>query len=342
MFEFVRSLPTPEEVVEAVPLTASQKKIKRERDAAIKKIFTGEDDRMLLIVGPCSADNEDAVCDYTQRLAKVAEKVKKQFIIVPRVYTNKPRTRGEGYKGMLHTPDPHEGGTDIRAGLLSLRHMHVRVFAESGLTDADEMLYPDNYAYLADVLSYVTVGARSAENQQHRLVASGVEVPVGIKNPMNGSLPVLMNSIYAAQIGNEFQYRMNQVKTAGNPLAHALLRGMVDIFGNHHPNYHYEDLMTLLALYEEQKLHNPAVIVDTNHSNSGKNPFEQVRIAKEVLTCRKANPAIASIVKGFLTESYIEDGRQSPEEGIYGKSITDACLGFEKTERLIYDLAEMM
>ncbi|MDE7395963.1 MAG: 3-deoxy-7-phosphoheptulonate synthase, partial [Clostridiales bacterium] len=320
MFKVVRSVMTPEEVIDAVPLTAAQKKIKQERDEAIKKIFTGEDHRFLLIIGPCSADNEDAVCDYAGRLAKVAEKVSKQFMIVPRVYTNKPRTRGEGYKGMLHTPDPHKGSTDIRAGLLHLRHMHVRVFAESGLTAADEMLYPDNYAYLADVLSYVAVGARSAENQQHRLVASGVDVPVGIKNPMNGSLSVLMNSIYAAQIGNEFQYRMNQVKTEGNPLAHAVLRGRVDIFGNHHPNYHYEELMTMVALYKAQKLKNPAVIVDTNHSNSGKNPFEQVRIAKEVMTCRKANPAIASIVKGFLTESYIEDGNQSPDNGIYGKS----------------------
>lgn len=341
MFEFVRKIITPEEVAREIPLSNSLKKIKAERDAALRGIFAGKDKRFILIIGPCSADNADAVCDYASRLAVVADKVKDKIFVVPRVYTNKPRTRGEGYKGMLHNPDPHKG-TDIQEGILHLRNMHVRVMEESGLTAADEMLYPENYAYLEDVLSYVAVGARSAENQQHRLVASGVDVPVGIKNPMNGSMPVLMNSVYAAQIGNEFQYHTNQVKTDGNAYAHAVLRGSVDIFGNNHPNYHYEDLMGLHKLYETQKLNNPAVVVDCNHSNSDKNPFEQIRIAKEVVACRHENKELGEFVKGIMVESYIEDGCQKPDGTIYGKSITDSCLGWEKTERLIFDIADKL
>lgn len=339
MFDKIRKIMSFEEVQQAVPFDANLQKRKQERDSVLRKIFTGEDPRFLLIIGPCSADNEDAVCDYVSRLAAVQEKVRDSIFVVPRVYTNKPRSRGEGYKGMLHNPDPHKG-TDIQEGILRLRHMHIRVVRESGLTSADEMLYPDNYAYLEDVLSYVAVGARSTENQQHRLVASGVSVPVGIKNPMNGSIPGMMNSIYAAQLGSEFQYHAYQVKTTGNPLAHAVLRGSVDVFGNNHANYHYEDLMAVHRAYNAQKLKNAAVIVDTNHSNSDKNPLEQIRIAKEILTVKKDSAELNALVKGIMTESYIEDGNQSPDGNVYGKSITDGCLGWEKTERLIYDLAE--
>lgn len=341
MFEKVRRIITPEEVAQQVPFSADLQRLKKERDARLADIFTGKDKRLLLIIGPCSADNEDSVCDYVTRLAAVQEKTRDKLFIVPRVYTNKPRSRGEGYKGMLHNPDPHKG-TDIMEGILRLRHMHIRVVRESGLTSADEMLYPDNYAYLEDVLSYVAVGARSCENQQHRLVASGVHVPVGIKNPMNGSIPAMMNSIFAAQLHSEFQYHNYQVKTTGNPLAHAVLRGSVDVFGNNHANYHYEDLVALSAAYEKQKLRNPAVVVDTNHSNSDKNAFEQIRIAKEVLTVKLSDEKLDRLVKGFMIESYIEDGNQSPDGCVYGKSITDACLGWEKSERLIYDIANAL
>lgn len=339
MFEFVRKILSPEEVVQLEPFAPALNKIKCERDSSMRDIIMGNDSRFLLIIGPCSADNEDAVCEYVSRLAAVAEKVKDKLFIVPRVYTNKPRTRGEGYKGMLHNPDPGKG-TDILEGILKLRHMHIRVVEESGLTSADEMLYPDNYAYLEDVLSYVAVGARSAENQQHRLVASGAEVPVGIKNPMNGSVQVLMNSVYAAQIPNEFQYHGYQVKTDGNNLAHVVLRGSVDIFGNNHSNYHYEDLIGVFRQYEKQKLANPAVIIDTNHSNSDKNPFEQVRIAKEVTSLRGESKELCKLIKGLLIESYLEDGNQPLDGKVFGKSITDACLGWKKTEKLIYDIAD--
>lgn len=339
MFEIVRKIITPEEVLSQIPFPPNLQNIKSERDRTLQNIFSGADNRLILIVGPCSADNQDAVCDYACRLAALAQKVQNEIFIVPRVYTNKPRTRGEGYKGMLHNPDPHKG-TDIREGILRLRRMHVQVVQESGLTSADEMLYPDNYAYLQDVLSYVAVGARSAENQQHRLVASGADIPVGIKNPMNGSIQVLMNSLYAAQIANEFQYHGNQVKTGGNPFAHAVLRGSVDTFGNNHPNYHYEDLIGVYRAYQKQNLHNPVVIIDTNHSNSDKNPFEQIRIAKEVLSVRRESAELHALVKGFLIESYIQDGNQPPNGTEYGKSITDGCLGWDKTEKLICDIAE--
>ncbi|MCI8458443.1 MAG: 3-deoxy-7-phosphoheptulonate synthase [Clostridia bacterium] len=341
MFEKIRKIMTPEEVAQKVPFSAALHTIKKERDKTLSNIFTGKDDRLLLIIGPCSADNEDAVCDYVTRLAALQEKAKDKLFIVPRVYTNKPRSRGEGYKGMLHNPDPHKG-TDIQEGILRLRHMHIRVVQESGLTSADEMLYPDNYGYLEDVLSYVAVGARSTENQQHRLVASGVTVPVGVKNPMHGSIPAMMNSIYAAQLPSEFQYHSYQVKTNGNPLAHAVLRGSVDVFGNNHANYHYEDLMALSAAYEKQKLANPAVVIDTNHSNSDKNPLEQIRIAKEVLTVKSANDKLKTLIKGLMIESYIEDGNQTPDGNVYGKSITDGCLGWKKTERLINDIADLL
>ncbi|MDE5548934.1 MAG: 3-deoxy-7-phosphoheptulonate synthase, partial [Clostridia bacterium] len=279
---------------------------------------------------------------YVSRLAKVAEEVKDKIFIIPRIYTNKPRTRGEGYKGILHNPDPHKDVTDILAGIIAIRDMHIRAISESGLSAADEMLYPDNYHYLDDLLTYVAVGARSSENQQHRLVASGVDVPVGIKNPMNGSMSVTLNSIYAAQIPNEFKYLDYQVKTKGNPYAHAILRGSVDVYGNNHQNYHYEDIVKFSKMYAEQGLHNQAIIIDTNHSNSGKNYIEQVRIAHEIVNNMQYSEDIRRIVKGMLIESYIEDGNQSISGCVYGKSVTDSCLGWEKTQKLIYDIADRL
>ena len=342
MFQKIKRIISPEEVLEMIKLTPEMKKVKLDRDETIKKIISGKDDRMLFIVGPCSADNEDSVLDYVSRLAKLAEEVKDKIFIVPRIYTNKPRTRGEGYKGMLHSPDPHKKVTDIQAGILALRTMHARAISESGLSAADEMLYPDNVDYIQDLLSYIAVGARSTENQQHRLVASGFDVAVGIKNPMNGSFSVLLNSIYAAQIQNEFKYGDYQVRTTGNPYAHAILRGSVDIYGNNLPNYHYEDVMRFDEMYRKQGLKFPAVIIDTNHSNSNKNAFEQVRIVKEVVGNRRHCDRFKALVKGFLIESYIEDGNQSPDGNVYGKSITDAGLGWEKTRDLILSVAEII
>ncbi len=340
MFKYVKNIMTSEEVRALEPFSDELKAKKKQAEKQISDIITGKDRRKLFIVGPCSADNEDAVCDYACRLAKVAEKIKDKIYVLARVYTNKPRTRGEGYKGMFHSPDPHNNSTDIQSGILALRKMHIRVIKESGLFAADEMLYPDNLDYIEDVLGYIAVGARSSEDQMHRLVASGIDVPVGIKNPMNGSLSVLMNSIYAVQIPNEFKFGNIQVKTDGNPLAHAVLRGAVDVYGNNIPNYHFEDVMRLGAMYSEQGLKNPAVIIDTNHSNSGKRPFEQPRIVKEVLNNTHESDDINNLVKGFLIESYIEDGNQSPSGGEYGKSITDACIGWEKTERLLMFAAD--
>lgn len=342
MFEKIKKIIPAEEAVEMIKLSPEMKKLKLERDETVKQIISGKDKRLMFIVGPCSADNEDSVLDYVSRLAVLAEKVNENIFIVPRLYTNKPRTRGEGYKGMLHSPDPHNDKTDIQAGILALRRLHARAIAESGLSAADEMLYPDNVDYIQDLLSYIAVGARSSENQQHRLVASGFDVAVGIKNPMNGSLSVLLNSIYAAQISNEFKYGGYQVRTGGNEYAHAILRGSVDIYGNNIPNYHYEDVMRFIDMYRAQELKNPAIIIDTNHSNSNKNPFEQVRIVKEVVgNCRHCEN-FRDVVKGFLLESYIEDGNQPPNGSIYGKSITDACLGWEKTETLILSVAERL
>ncbi|MEG1608240.1 MAG: 3-deoxy-7-phosphoheptulonate synthase [Clostridia bacterium] len=340
MFTKVQEIMSAEEIKQRVPVSAQLQQVKSERDKTIKDIIAGRDSRKLLIIGPCSADNEEAVCDYIARLAKVADKVADKLFIVPRIYTNKPRTKGEGYKGILHNPDPHNAKTDIQAGILALRHMHMRAISESGLSSADEMLYPENHMYLDDLLSYVTVGARSSEDQQHRLVASGVDVPVGVKNPMHGSMLVTLNSIYAAHIGNEFKYGNFQVKTDGNPYAHAILRGSVDVYGNNKSNYHYEDVMRFRDMYIADGLANPAVIIDTNHSNSNKKALEQVRIVHEVVNNMKYSADMHTFVKGFLIESYIEDGAQAPTENIYGKSITDACLGWEKTEKLLYDIAE--
>ncbi|MGN1413450.1 MAG: 3-deoxy-7-phosphoheptulonate synthase [Anaerovoracaceae bacterium] len=336
---FIRKLPIPMEIKERYPLTKSVTKIKLERDEEIAKVFQGESDKFLLIIGPCSADNEDSVMDYISRLAKVQEKVKDRLILIPRIYTNKPRTTGQGYMGMVHQPDP-EKEEDLLEGLIAIRRLHTRAIDATGLTCADEMLYPENYKYLSDLLAYVAVGARSVENQQHRLTASGMSVPVGMKNPTSGGLSVMLNSIIAAQVPHKFIYRGWEVKTQGNPLAHAILRGSVNKHGQNLPNYHYEDLRLLYDLYTEQNLENMAVIVDTNHNNSGKKYLEQIRIAHEVMDSRRYSEDIRGMVKGLMIESYIEDGAQKIGEGTYGKSITDPCLGWEKSEKLIYDIAE--
>lgn len=338
---FIRKLPTPEELKQEFPTDEKVKTVKEARDKEIADIFTGKDDRLMLIIGPCSADNEEAVLDYMQRLAKVQEKVKDKIFIIPRVYTNKPRTLGKGYKGMLHQPDP-EKAEDMLAGIIAIREMHTRVVKETGFTCAEEMLYPENHRYLSDLLAYVAVGARSVEDQQHRLVASGIGIPAGMKNPTGGDISVMMNSITAAQSPSKFLYRGWEVQTTGNPLAHAILRGYVDKFGRSMPNYHYEDLRGLYEMYRERDLMNPAVIVDTNHSNSGKQYLEQILIAKDVLHSCRMSDDVKSIVKGLMIESYIEDGSQKIGEGIYGKSITDPCLGWEKTERLILELADLL
>lgn len=336
---FIRKLPMPVEVKEQYPLTEAVKKIKIKRDEEIDKIFTGESDKFLLVIGPCSADNEESVLDYIGRLSKVQEQVKDKLILVPRIYTNKPRTNGLGYKGLMHQPDP-EGEEDVLEGLVAMRRLHTRAIEDTGLTSADEMLYPENYKYLDDLLSYVAVGARSVENQQHRLTASGMNIPVGMKNPTSGGLSVMLNSITAAQSPHRFIYRGWEVESEGNPLAHAILRGSVNKRGQNIPNYHYEDLQLLHELYSKQNLENMAVIVDTNHNNSGKQYLEQIRIANEVMSSRKYSEDIHNMVKGLMIESYIEDGAQKIGEGIYGKSLTDPCLGWDKTEKLILEIAE--
>lgn len=340
-FEFVKKLPIPAEIREQYPVSDTCAKIKAERDAMIKDVFTGDSDKFLAIIGPCSADNEEAVLDYTSRLAKVQEKIKDKIIIVPRVYTNKPRTTGEGYKGMLHQPDP-EKAPDMLAGLISIRKMHMDVLANTGLSTADEMLYPENYRYLSDILSYVAVGARSVEDQQHRFTVSGMDVPAGMKNPTSGDLSVMLNSIIAAQQEQSFIYRGWEVNTSGNPLAHAILRGAVNKHGQCIPNYHYEDLQLLFNLYSKRDLVNRAVIVDANHSNSAKKYAEQIRIVKEVLHSRRHSSEIAGLVKGVMIESYIEPGSQKIGEGVYGKSITDPCLGWDESERLLLEMADML
>jgi len=339
--QFIRKLPMPVEIKEQYPLTEAVKKIKEERDAEIAKIFKGESDKFLLVIGPCSADIEESVMDYISRLAKVQEEVKDKLILVPRIYTNKPRTTGLGYKGLVHQPDP-EKEEDLLEGLIAMRRLHTKAIEETGLTCADEMLYPENYKYLDDLLSYVAVGARSVEDQQHRLTASGMNVPVGMKNPTSGGLSVMLNSITAAQSSHKFIYRGWEVKTAGNPLAHAILRGSVNKRGQNIPNYHYEDLRLLHELYSEQHLENMAVVIDTNHNNSGKKYLEQIRIAQEVMNSRKYNEDIRNMVKGLMIESYIEDGAQKIGEHIYGKSITDPCLGWDKSRQLILDIAEQI
>lgn len=337
--EFLRKLPTPSEIKEEFPLHKEIEQIKAERDVILKNIFEGKDERLLLLIGPCSADNEDAVLDYLCRLRKAAEKVKDKIFVVPRIYTNKPRTIGAGYKGMLHQPDP-ERGTDMLKGIIAIREMHMRAVKETGFTCADEMLYPENHRYLSDLLAYVAVGARSVEDQQHRLTASGLGIPVGMKNPTGGDLTVMMNSIIAAQSGHTFLYRGWEVRTKGNAFAHAILRGYVDKFGRNMPNYHYEDLRHVLEIYHEREFQNPAVVVDANHSNSGKDFMEQIRISKDVVHSCRVSGEIRRLVKGLMIESYIEDGAQKVGAHCYGKSITDPCLGWDKSERLIYELAE--
>ncbi len=337
--EFIAKLPIPQEIKAMYPVTAELTAIKEARDIEIKKAFSGESDKFILVIGPCSADNEDSVIDYISRLRDVQEKVKDQIIIIPRIYTGKPRTTGDGYKGMLHQPDPNSN-PDLIKGIIAIRNLHMRALSETGFSCADEMLYPENHRYLNDLISYVAIGARSVENQQHRLTASGLNIPVGMKNPTSGDISVMMNSITAAQHAHEFIYRNWEVKSKGNPYAHAILRGYVDEKGHSFPNYHYENLLHLSEVYAEKNLKNKAVIVDTNHANSGKKYLEQIRIAKEVLQSCRQNPDIHKLVKGFMIESYIEDGAQKIGEGVYGKSITDPCLGWTKTERLIYDIAE--
>ncbi len=338
-FNFVKKLPTPAEIREQYPVSEAIIKAKTERDEMIRKVFTGESNKFLVIIGPCSADNEEAVLDYVHRLARVQEKVSDKLILIPRIYTNKPRTTGEGYKGMVHQPDP-EKKPDMLAGILAIRHMHMRAVAETGLTSADEMLYPENWRYLSDILSYVAVGARSVENQQHRLTVSGIDIPAGMKNPTSGDISVMLNSVVAAQHGHDFTFRGWEVQTDGNPLTHTILRGAVDKYGKTIPNYHYEDLYRLYEMYQERKLVNPACIVDANHSNSGKKHMEQIRIVKEVMNSRAHSKEIENLVKGVMIESYIEAGSQKIGEHIYGKSITDPCLDWNSSEQLIYTIAD--
>ncbi len=339
--EFIRKLPIPKEIKEQYPLSVAFETRKKQRDEETAKIFKGESDKLILIIGPCSADREDAVMEYIHRLAKVQEEVQEKIQIIPRIYTNKPRTNGTGYKGMVHQPDPTKA-EDMLEGLISIRKLHRRAIEETGFTCADEMLYPENYRYLSDLLSYVAVGARSVEDQQHRLTVSGMDIPAGMKNPTSGDLSVMFNSIYAAQSKHTFLYRGWEVHTSGNPLAHAILRGFVNKHGESQPNYHYEDLLLTYHHYKEKHLENPAVIIDTNHCNSNKCWYEQPRIANEVLHACRHNSDIKKMVKGFMIESYLEDGAQKVGEGIYGKSITDPCLGWDKTHDLILRIADQL
>ena len=339
--KYISNLPSPEEIIAKYPLREDLKEKKKEFDKDIADVFTGKSDKFLAVIGPCSADNEDSVLDYVTRLAKVADEIKDKIIVIPRVYTNKPRKNGDGYKGLLHQPDP-EKKPNVHEGLVAIRKMHLRVVEETGMFTADEMLYPDNLGYLDDVLSYIAVGARSVENQQHRLTSSGADVPVGMKNPTSGDMSVMLNAIYAAQQSHEFIYRNYEIKTDGNPLAHAILRGAVNKHGQCLPNYHYEDLKLLHDLYLERDIVNPAVIVDANHSNSNKKYKEQVRIVKEVLHSMRYSDEIRNFVKGVMIESYIEEGNQKIEEHIYGKSITDPCLSFDDSKKLLLEMAEIL
>ena len=339
--EFKRKLTIPMEVKEQYPLEEKYAKIKEKNDEVIKNIFLGKDNRLLLIIGPCSADREDAVLEYCKRLRKVQDKVIDQIVIIPRVYTNKPRTTGDGYKGMLHQPDPNKD-SDLLKGIIAVRKLHMDVLKETGFSTADEMLYPSNHRYLSDLLSYVAVGARSVENQEHRLTASGLNLPVGMKNPTSGDFNVMLNSINAAQHSHTFIYRGWEVESKGNPLAHAILRGYVNKHGESSPNYHYEDLKRLISMYDPNKYQNPAIIIDCNHSNSNKQYLEQIRIAKEVLHSAKHNPDIKKYLKGLMVESYLEDGSQKVDGGVFGKSITDPCLGWDKTEKFILEIADIL
>ena len=339
--EFKRKLPIPMETKEMYPLTVGVAETVEKKTAELKAIFAGKSDKIVLIIGPCSADREDSVIDYVSRLAPIQERVKDRIMIIPRIYTNKPRTTGDGYKGLVHQPDP-DSGSDLFKGIIATRELHIRAVSETGLICADEMLYPENHKYLDDLLGYVAVGARSVEDQQHRLTASAIDCPVGMKNPTSGDLTVMMNAIMAAQHQHDFIYRGWEGHSGGNPYAHAILRGYVNRQGVTHPNYHYDTLLYLADLYDKWDLQNPALVVDCNHSNSGKNPFEQPRILEEVLHSCRYNPRLKKLVKGFMVESYIEDGNQPVGGGVYGKSITDACLGWEKSERMIYDMAEAL
>lgn len=338
-FEFIRKLPTPDEIRAQFPLPANLKVLKKERDSQISDVITGKSNKFLVIIGPCSADNEDSVCEYLNRLAKVNEKVKDKLVLIPRIYTNKPRTTGDGYKGFIHQPNP-EKKEDFLQGLISMRKMHLRAIGETGLTPADEMLYPENWGYVEDILSYVAIGARSVEDQQHRLTVSGFEVPSGMKNPTSGDFGVMLNSVYAAQHPHSFIYRGYEVNTSGNPLAHTVLRGGVSKHGHSTANYHFEDLHRLMGMYGDMDLANPACIIDSNHNNSGKLFHQQTRIVKEVMHSRKLNDDIHTLVKGVMVESYLVEGCQKIGDGVYGQSITDPCLGWEDSERLIYDIAE--
>ncbi|WP_124065632.1 3-deoxy-7-phosphoheptulonate synthase [Clostridium sp. E02] len=338
-FEYVNKLPSPEEMKEQFPLPANLNVIKKERDQAISDVLTGKSDKFLVIIGPCSADNEDSVCEYVNRLLTIQEKTKDRLILIPRIYTNKPRTTGEGYKGMFHQPDP-EKKPDMLEGLTAIRKLHMKVMEQTGLSTADEMLYPENLSYLDDIISYIAIGARSVENQQHRLTSSACDVAVGMKNPTSGDLSVMLNSVVAAQQAHDFTYRGFEVRSQGNPLAHTILRGAVNKHSQCIPNYHFEDLFLLNELYAKRNLQNPACIVDANHSNSNKKFREQIRISKEVLHSRKYAPEIRTLVKGLMIESYLEPGNQKVGDGCYGKSITDPCLGWEDSEQLIYEIAE--
>ena len=338
---FHRKLPIPQEVKKEFPLTERMEQVKAQRDEAIRAVFDGSSDKFILVIGPCSADHKEPVLEYISRLRKIEDQVSDKIIISPRIYTNKPRTTGQGYKGMLHQPDPDEK-PDMYKGIIAIRDLHLAALREYDFTCADEMLYPENYRYLSDLLSYVAVGARSAENQQHRLTASGISAPVGMKNPTGGDLSVMMNSVVAAQASHTFIYRGWEVTSSGNPYSHAILRGYVDYSGRSVSNYHYEDLLRVQELYDKANLMNPSVIVDTNHNNSGKRYLEQIRIAKDVVHSRNQNDSIKRLVKGLMIESYLEDGAQGAGEHVYGKSITDPCLGWEKTEQLIFDLAEQL
>lgn len=338
-FKNVQRIPSPEEMTEEVSLPSNLKAIKAQRDSELKKIIENKSEKFLVVVGPCSASDEDAVCDYVSRLAILNDKVKDKLFIVPRIYTNKPRTTGEGYKGMLHQPDP-EKATNIYEGIRSIRKMHIRAISESHLTAADEMLYPENLVYFDDMLSYIAIGARSVENQQHRLVTSGIDVPVGMKNPTSGDFSVMLNSISAAQSQHSFLYRNHEVSTSGNPLAHAIIRGSVNKHGQSIPNYHYEDMAFLAEEYSKRELENPVIICDVNHANSKKIYSEQPRIVAEILHSRTLNKTLHGMVKGLMIESFIEEGNQKVTEHVYGKSITDACIGWDTTEKLIHYIAE--
>lgn len=337
-FDLVQELPTPGEIFRWMPLSEEGKKTKAGRDKIIREVFEGKDSRFILIIGPCSADNEVSVLDYVNRLSKIQEEVADKLVIIPRIYTNKPRTTGEGYKGMVHQPDANKKA-DMLEGIKAIRHIHLKAIEDTGLSCADEMLYPENYVYLSDLLSYVAIGARSVENQQHRLAVSGLEIPTGMKNPTSGDITVMLNSIRAAQVGHNFIFRGWEVKTGGNPLSHAIMRGWVDQYGRNFPNYHYEDIKFLIDSYQEENYEHPGIIIDLNHANSNKRYEEQPRIAREVMRNRHYDSEYKKYVKGLMIESYIEEGSQPVDGGVYGKSITDPCLGWEMTERLIKEIA---